>query len=180
MWLRSKDTGEKLGVENIYDLIDKEIKGKFGTNNPTEEQTKEDKRHGSELISDAKFMYTHEDVITPIIMYCRVSTPKEIEFISRLRFDQYDIVLTKEQLVLKTVMEVFDGENMETQYIVLGYKIDLYFCDYRLAVEVDEKNYRDGDVNNEIERQEAINEKLKCSFIIINPNEQNFNILNAI
>ena len=29
--LRNKDIGKKFGVENIYDLIDKEIKGKFKT-----------------------------------------------------------------------------------------------------------------------------------------------------
>ena len=30
---------------------------------------------------------------------CRVSTPKSIEFISKLGFNQYDITLTKEQSV---------------------------------------------------------------------------------
>ena len=35
LWLRNKDIGEKLGVENIYDLIDKKIKGKFETNYKT-------------------------------------------------------------------------------------------------------------------------------------------------
>ena len=34
----------------IYDLIDKEIKGKFETRNPTNEQIREYKRHGLELI----------------------------------------------------------------------------------------------------------------------------------
>ena len=29
MWLRNKDTGEKLGAGNIYGFIDKEIEGKF-------------------------------------------------------------------------------------------------------------------------------------------------------
>ena len=33
-WLRSIDIGEKLDVENIYGLIDKEIKEKFGTKKP--------------------------------------------------------------------------------------------------------------------------------------------------
>ena len=46
LWLRNKDIGEKLGVENIYDLIDKEIKGKFETRNPTNEQIIEYKKHG--------------------------------------------------------------------------------------------------------------------------------------
>ena len=45
LWLRSKDTEEKLDVENIYDLIDKEIKGRFGTNNPTKQQIRKYKIH---------------------------------------------------------------------------------------------------------------------------------------
>ena len=36
-----KDIGEKLGFENIYDLIGKERKGKFETKNPTNEQIRE-------------------------------------------------------------------------------------------------------------------------------------------
>ena len=40
LWLRNKDIGEKLVVENIYDLIDKEIKGKFETNDLTKQQIK--------------------------------------------------------------------------------------------------------------------------------------------
>ena len=52
LWLRNKVIGEKLGVENTYDLIDKEIKGRFENRNPTDEQIREYKRHGSELIDD--------------------------------------------------------------------------------------------------------------------------------
>ena len=29
-------------------------------------------------------------------------------------------------------MDAFEGENMQTQYSVLGYRIDLYFHDYKL------------------------------------------------
>ena len=45
-------------------------------------------------------------------MQCRVATPKSIEFRSNLRFNQDDITLTKEQSVLKSVMDAFEGENM--------------------------------------------------------------------
>ena len=34
-WLENKDIKERLGVQNIYDLVHKEIKGKFETKNPT-------------------------------------------------------------------------------------------------------------------------------------------------
>ena len=79
MWLRNKDTWEKLGVENIYDLIDKEVKGKSETKNATNEQIREYERHGSQLIKGEKYKYTtHEDIVIPIIMSCRVSTPEAI------------------------------------------------------------------------------------------------------
>ena len=73
LWLRNKDVGEKVGVENIYDLIDKEIEGKFKTKNPTDEQIREYKRHGPELINGGNFTYTLENIIAPIIMHCKSS-----------------------------------------------------------------------------------------------------------
>ena len=72
LWLRNKDIGNKLGVENIYDLVDQEIKSKFKTNNPTEQQTRKYKKHGSELIKDEKFKYTHAKIIISITMSFRV------------------------------------------------------------------------------------------------------------
>ena len=71
-------------------------------------------------------MYAHEDIIMPVIIHCRVATPKSIEFRSKLGFDQYDITVTKEQSVLKFVMDAFEGENMQTQYSVLDYRTELF------------------------------------------------------
>ena len=181
LWIRIKDIGEKLDVKNIYDLVDKEIKGKSETNYPTEQQIRMYKRRGSEFIKDIKFMYAHECIIIPIIMHCRVATPKSIEFRSKLGFSQYDITLTKEQSVLKSIMDGFKGENMQTQYSVLGYRIDLYFHDYKLAIEVDEKGHKDRNTDHEIQRQKALEkEELGCEFIRINPDNEDFNIFEAI
>ena len=69
--------------------------------------------------------------------------------------------MTKEQSVLKSIMEVFEGENMQTQYCVLGYKIDLYFHGYRLAIEIDEKGHRDRNTNDEIQRPKALEKNIK-------------------
>ena len=44
-----------------------------------------------------------------------------------LGFKQNDIYQSKESSALILIMETFEGENMETQYSVLNYKIDLYF-----------------------------------------------------
>ena len=69
---------------------------------------------------------------------------------------------------------------MQTQYSVLGYRIDLYFHDYKLAIEVDEKGHKNRNIDHEIKRQEVIKEKLGCKFIRINPDEENFNIFKAM
>ena len=106
-------------------IVDKEIKGKFETNYPTGQQIRKYKRHESEFIEGIKFIYAHECIIIPIIMHCRVLAPKAIKFRSKLAFNHYDTILTKEQSVLKSVMDAFEGENMQTQYSVLGYRIDL-------------------------------------------------------
>ena len=74
MWLRNKDMGEKLSVENIYDLIDKEIKGKFETKNPTKKQIRKYKKYASKLLLGEKFGYTHENIITSIIISISTST----------------------------------------------------------------------------------------------------------
>ena len=45
---------------------------------------------------------------------------------------------------------------MQTQYSVLGYKIDLYFHDYKLTIEVAEKGHKDRNMDHEIKRQKAL------------------------
>ena len=77
-------------------------------------------------------------------------------------------------------MDAFERENMQTQYSVLGYRIDLYFHDYKLAIEVCEKGHEDRNIDHEIKRQKAIEKELGCEFIRINPDEECFNIAKAI
>ena len=95
-------------------------------------------------------MYADECIIISAIMHCRVATPKSIEFRSKLGFNQYDITLTKEQSVLKSVTDTFEGENIQTQCSALGYIIDLYFHDYKIAIEVEEKSHKDINIDHEI------------------------------
>ena len=54
---------------------------------------------------------------------------------ARLGFKQNDVILTKEQSVLAKTMSSFKEENMQTKCNVLSCIIDLYFHDYKLAIE---------------------------------------------
>ena len=76
-------------------------------------------------------------------------------FRSLLVFKEHDIMKATEKTTLESLRNTFEGENIQTHYRVLGYKID-HFHDYKLAVEIDEKDHQDRDISREIERQKAL------------------------
>ena len=63
---------------------------------------------------------------------------------------------------------------------MLSYRIDLYFLDYRFAIEVDGFNHYVRDIEKESKRQKYIEKKLNCNFIWNDPNENNFNVLKLL
>ena len=81
-----------------------------------------------------------------------------------------------EKATLDSIKNVFEGEN----YRVLGYETDIYFHDYKLAVEIDEYDHEDRGIGCEIERQKALEKELGCKFIRINPDKENFNVFKTI
>ena len=73
-----------------------------------------------------------------------------------LGFKLHDIINTKEQTIIKSIKDTFEGKNIQTQCSVLDYRIDLYFHKYKLAIEVDELGHANRNINNEIERQKVL------------------------
>ena len=111
-------------------------------------------------------------------MNCRADESFNIKI--NLGFNLHDVINTKEQAVLESIKEAFQGEDMQTQYPTLGYRIDLYFHKYRLAIEVDELGHANRNLSDEINRQKALERELNCVFIRINPDEKDFNIFREI
>ena len=105
-------------------------------------------------------------------MNCR--TDESCDLKKNLGFKLHDVINTKEQTVLESIKDAFEGEDMQTQYSVLGYRIDLYFHKHKHAIEVDELGHTDRNLSDEIERQKALEKELDCIFIRINPDEKNF------
>ena len=95
-------------------------------------------------------------------------------------FKLHDVINTKEQTIVNSIKDTFEGENIQTQCNVLGYRIDLYFHEYKLAIEVDELGLTNRNINNEIERQRALEKKLSCVFFRINPDKKDFNFFKEI
>ena len=111
-------------------------------------------------------------------MHCRA--PESYNFLKKLGFKLHDVTNCKEKTVLVSIKDAFEGEDMKPQYTVIGYKIDLFFHKYKLAIEVDELGHNDRNIKYETQRQRAVERKLGCVFIRINPDEKNLNIFRVI
>ena len=95
---------------------------------------------------------------------------------NKLGFNQHDPIITQEQSILLKIVTLFSAEKIKLQHNVLSNKTDAYFPKHKLAIEVDEQVHNDRDIDYEIERQKAIENKLGYEYIRINPAEKDFNI----
>ena len=111
-------------------------------------------------------------------MNCR--TDESCNLIKNLGFTLHDVINTKEQTVINSIKDAFEEENMQSQYTVLNYRIDLYFHKYKLAIEIDELGHNDRNIDYEIQRQRELERELDCEFIRINPDAIDFNISKEI
>ena len=41
----------------------------------------------------------------------------------QLGFKSYDVINTKEQTIINSIKDTFEGENIQTQYSILGYSV---------------------------------------------------------
>ena len=68
-------------------------------------------------------------------------------------------------IFINTVKKIQVDKNGR-KYIL--FRIDIYYSEYSLAVEIDEKGHTDRDFIFEEKRQKALEKKLGCKFIRIN------------
>ena len=192
-WARMFDIQQGLGLKNIADLVRKEIMGIFSTNNLTKKQTKNYKCYLQEITKDAKDdsrnKYVRSDLMEKIIKNCRgvedckKSTNKEeVEkqrqnFRFLFGFKENDLFITKEESVLNKIMKAFSREEIYLQFPALNYKIDAWFPEYKLVIEVDELGQNDRNDDKEKAGENSIKQKLQCEFIRINPDREEYDII---
>ena len=93
------DITKRWGSKNIYDMIDKEINGKYGVRNMkgiTKPQLRKYKIDRARLFKGNEHsMYVHKDIAITIIMQSRLSDSKTIKLSSHLGFNQINLILKK-------------------------------------------------------------------------------------
>ena len=82
----------------------------------------------------------------------------------------------KEAGTIYTIQKVLEGISMKRQSSIGSYRIDLHFPEHILAIECDENDHKDRDINYEIMRQKFIEDQLNCMFIRYNPDANDFTI----
>ena len=75
-------------------------------------------------------------------------------------------------LIFMSIIKKIQVDNNDQEYIL--FRIDIYFTEYFLAVEIDEKGHTDRDLIFEEKRQKALEKKLNCEFIRINTSRENY------
>ena len=92
-------------------------------------------------------------------------------------YDENHQILKK---VLEGIMRMFKNEDIETQYVIEEYRVDLYFKRYKLAIEFEENSSKQVDSDKEKRRQELIEKNIVCKFIRFNPDQSGFNIIDLL
>ena len=164
LWLNERHVEKQLGHKNLPAI----------TNKFNKIYKKHRYERVNESIKQPYRRFLHRDLALKIIMNCR--TDESCNLKKNLRFTLHDVINAKEQTIINSIKDAFKGEDMQTQYTVIGYRIDLYFHKYDLAIEVDELGHNDRNIDCEIQRQQALERELNYVFIRINPDEINFNI----
>ena len=129
-WYRKQNTSKitlhlwhckKMGVKNLYVLIDKEIKDKYGVKNMnelTKLQTRKYKIGRVRLFKGTEHsVFVHEDIAITIIMQSRLSDPETIKYRSDLWFNQINLILN--QSVVMPLLKAFSAEKIELQRKIL-------------------------------------------------------------
>ena len=147
LWLNEKHVEEKLGHKNLPVI----------TNKMTQYIKSTDM---NQQINQKRFL--RGALALKVIMDCR--TDKSCNLKRNLGFTLHDVINTKEQSVISAIKDAFEGEDMQTQYSVLGYRIDLYFHKHKLAIEADELGHADRNLSNEIEKEKALEKELDCDY----------------
>ena len=70
-------------------------------------------------------MMAHEGIIIPVIIIFR--KPESCKYKENYGFALHDLINCKEQAVLESTEGVFEGENKQNQYSVLGQKMIFIF-----------------------------------------------------
>ena len=176
-----------------YELTEREICEKYDNLSEDELNVKSNKN-----------VFVKHNAMTNIIKCCRGEKKRGIRaidgFRKKLMISDNEISVCREREVKSKIGTIFVNKKILEEYSVKIYeidpyfyecynkkirtdengrvyilfRIDIYFTELFLAVEIDEKGHTDRDRIFEEKRQKALEKKINCEFIRINTSKENY------
>ena len=136
--------------------------------------------------NEGKMCYINKNGLNQLLLKSKTVNPStlkeflELPFIKGLNLNVNIKHTYKEQDCIGAIIDAYQDCKCYKQFRVGSYYIDLYIPKFDLAIECDEHNHRNRDPDHEKERQQYIEDKLKCQFFRFDPDSKNFNIYKLI
>ena len=154
----SRKTYEKNSIETIIDndgilkLNEKHLEEGLVHKNLREITIKfhsDPREHDYQLTGEPKKqlnrIFIDKKLAVKVIMDCRTLSAHKIT--TKLGFEQYDVILTKYESVLRKIKSSFEGETSKHNIMFYVIEIDLYFHDYKLPKEIDENSHSEKNID---------------------------------
>ena len=84
-------------------------------------------------------------------------------FVNEKILEEYSVKFMKSILIFMSITKKVQVDENWCKHIL--FRIDVYFTEYILAVEIDEKGHTDRDLISEEKRQKALDKKLGCKLL---------------
>lgn len=112
------------------------------------------------MFSGVPCILTHNALLTKYIdgkgaraLLARSRKAESIQVAARFGIDISEFKAVYPELTtMAQIMTTFKGCQMQQQFCVGDYRIDLYFSDDKVAVECDEFDHQNRDINKEVKR----------------------------
>ena len=138
----------------------------------------EKQKYRQELTPNAEYqrcrVFVRNDLVKRRIKSCRKSSKRFLEFKKKLELDP-DVITCDKQDIISALQVVFEGEIILTQYCIKNKRLDAYFSNHKLGIEVDEYNHEGRNSNYEKSRQLMI-ESHGITIIRTNPDAADFDM----
>ena len=163
-WVNRKDLEVESDVANWAQIFDK--------------CDSEKQKYRQELTPNAEYqrcrVFVRNDLVERKIKSCRKSSKRFLEFKKKLGLDP-NVVTCDEQDIINTLQVVFEGEIIFSQYCIGNKRLDAYFSNHKLEIEVDKYN-REGRNSNCGKSRQSMIESQGITIIRTNPDASDFEI----
>ena len=135
-------------------------------------------------IDERTILITRDGAIELLIKTRKLISPDVLHLLKTFGIETTNRkCLTKEQQTLSHIANVFKTEKFEDQFKVGSYYLDMYFTEYKIAIEADENGHKDRKPGDERDRMDFVNFELNITdenWIRYNPDEYEFDIMKVI